>query len=95
MKDEKQIDKAVALVYNRGQSVAPKVVASGRGTLAEKIIETAREAGVHIMEDPDLVELLAQVPVGDDIPVELYQAVAEVLAFVYRLNGRFPETTNP
>ncbi len=60
--------------------------------IAEKIIANAKEAGVHIMEDPDLIELLSQVPVGDEIPLELYQAVAEVLAFVYRINGRYPES---
>jgi len=91
MKEEKPIEKAVALVYNREKSSAPTVVASGRGAIAAKIVETARESGVHIMEDPDLLELLARVPVGAEIPVELYRAIAEVLAFVYRLNGRYKE----
>jgi flagellar biosynthesis protein len=82
--------QAVALIYDeKASGRAPRVVASGKGFLAEKIIETAREAGIHIHEDPNLIELLAKVPVGDEIPVALYQTVAEVLAFVYRVNERF------
>ncbi len=87
--------KAVAVLYNRGQADAPQVVASGRGEVAARIIETARASGVHILEDADLVELLARVPVGEEIPMELYQAIAEVLAFVYRVNGRFRNETEP
>ncbi|MDY0268646.1 EscU/YscU/HrcU family type III secretion system export apparatus switch protein [Trichloromonas sp.] len=89
MAQDKPVDKAVALLYDKEQGDAPRIVASGRGALAEKIVETARAAGVYIMEDADLVELLAKLPVGDDIPPELYQAVAEILAFVYRVNGRY------
>ena len=85
----KQLSKAVAILYDEKESQTPKVVASGKGIIAEKIIETAREAGVHIQEDPNLVELLSKVPIGDDIPVELYQTVAEVLAFVYQINDKF------
>ncbi len=91
MTKEKTTDKAVALLYDKERGGAPQVVASGKGALAEKIVETAREAGVYVMEDPDLIELLAHVPVGDDIPEQLYQAVAEVLAFVYQVNGRYKE----
>jgi flagellar biosynthesis protein len=89
MAQDKPVDKAVALLYDKEQGDAPRIVASGRGALAGKIVETARAAGVYIMEDPDLVELLAKLPVGDDIPPELYQAVAEILAFVYQVNGRY------
>lgn len=81
--------RAVAILYDRGHASAPQVVASGRGELAARIIDTARRSGVHILEDPDLVELLARVPVGEEIPMELYQAIAEVLAFVYRVNERY------
>lgn len=87
--------KAVAILYNRGHADAPQVVASGRGEVAARIIETARQSGVHILEDADLVELLARVPVGEEIPMELYQAIAEVLAFVYRVNGRFRSEAEP
>jgi flagellar biosynthesis protein len=89
MSENKPQQKAVALLYDESESGPPRVVASGKGIIAEKIIETAREAGIHIREDPNLVELLAKVPLGDEIPVELYQTVAEVLAFVYRVNERF------
>jgi flagellar biosynthesis protein len=89
MAAEKSPDKAVAILYNEHDSTAPKVVASGKGLVAEKIIATAREAGIHIQEDANLVELLARVPIGAEIPTELYQTVAEVLAFVYRINERF------
>ncbi len=91
MEKQKQITKAVAILYDEKESKTPKVVASGKGSIAEKIIETAREAGVHIQEDPNLVELLSKVPIGDDIPVELYQTVAEVLAFVYQINEKFKQ----
>lgn len=81
-----KIKKAVALRYDRSEDSAPVVAASGRGQTAAKILELGRQSGVVIQEDPDLVEVLAKVPVGDEIPVELYQAVAEILAFVYGIN---------
>ena len=83
--------KAIAILYEDGENSAPKVVASGKGTIAEKIIETALEAGIHIQPDANLVELLAKVDVGEEIPVELYQTVAEVLAFVYKVNNKFKD----
>lgn len=83
--------KAVAIRYDEAESTAPRVVASGRGVIAEKIIATAREAGIHIQQDPDLVELLSKVDLGEEIPVELYQTVAEVLAFVYKVNEKFKD----
>lgn len=89
--DRSRIEQAVALLYDSAKSTAPKVVASGRGALAAKIIEKARESGVQIVEDPDLLEVLGRIPVGEEIPMELYQAVAEILAFVYRVNGRFKD----
>jgi flagellar biosynthesis protein len=63
--------KAVALRYDETKSDAPQILASGSGLVAETIIERAREAGIHIQEDADLVELLAKVPVGEEIPPEL------------------------
>ena len=90
MKNENsKTEKAVALLYDKERSDAPQVVASGKGIIAQKIIETAKEAGVHIQEDPDLVEILAKVPLGEEIPPELYQTIAEVLAFVYQMNDKF------
>ncbi len=80
--------KAIAIKYDKEQGDAPVVLASGKGQIAEQIIKAAREAGLEITQDADLAELLANVPVGTEIPVELYQAVAEVLSFVYRVNKR-------
>jgi len=88
--------KAVAIIYDEKQTgSAPRVLASGQGFIAERIIETARESNIHIHEDPNLVELLAKVPTGDHIPVELYQTVAEVLAFVYQVNEKFKHKLTP
>lgn len=88
---DNKLDKAVALLYDQEKSDAPRVIASGRGVIAQKIIETARQAGIHIQEDPDLVEILSKVPVGKDIPVELYQTIAEILSFVYQINDKFKQ----
>lgn len=79
---------AVAVRYDQQNDRAPQVVASGKGSIAENIIEAAKKAGIHIQQDPDLVELLAKVDIGQEIPIELYQTVAEVLAFVYRMNDK-------
>lgn len=86
-----ELEKAVAILYDSQKSPSPKVIASGQGEVAKKIIETAREAGVHIQEDANLVELLSKIDIGADIPTELYQTVAEVLAFVYQVNDKFKE----
>lgn len=75
---------AVALAYQTGET-APTVVAKGRGLLAEAIIEKAREAGVYVHESPQLVAMLMQVDLDARIPHELYMAVAELLAWLYRL----------
>ena len=88
---ENTLDKAVALLYDEDKSDAPRVIASGKGIIAQKIIETAREAGIHIREDANLVEILSKVPVGQDIPVELYQTIAGILSFVYQVNDKFKE----
>ncbi len=66
----------------------PRVVASGRGFVAEKIIEAAREAGVPLREDTVLMEALASLELGQEIPPELYLAVAQALAWAYQLSGR-------
>ena len=89
MQHGKTPDTAIAILYDEQEMAAPKVVARGKGAVAEKIIATAKEAGVHIQEDPNLVELLSKVDIGAEIPLELYQTVAEVLAFVYRVNEKF------
>jgi flagellar biosynthesis protein len=81
--------KAVAIRYTAEEDSAPRVIAKGQGRLAERIVEIARAEGIHIQEDPDLVALLAKLDLNSPIPEELYRAVAEILAFVYRLNRGF------
>ena len=84
----KKRPKAVALKYEKEKDAAPRVVAKGRGSVAEKIIETARVHNVPLHEDKNLVEVLETLDLETEIPPELYRAVAEVLAFIYRLNGK-------
>jgi flagellar biosynthesis protein len=78
---------AVALAYQSGES-APKVVARGRGIIAQAIIDRAKEHGIFVHESQDLVGLLMQVELDEHIPPELYLAVAELLAWIYRLEHR-------
>lgn len=75
---------AVALAYREDEG-APRVVAKGRGLLAEAILARAKEAGVYVHESPELVALLMQVDLDSRIPPQLYIAVAELLAWLYRL----------
>jgi len=77
---------AVALRYQDDKDAAPRVIAKGQGHVAEHILELARKHGIPVREDPDLVQSLAQIDLGETIPAELYPAVAEVLAYVYRMN---------
>lgn len=81
------VDRAIALRYAADSGRAPSVVATGRGAIAKRLVAIAAENGVPVYEDPDLAALLALVDFGDEIPAELFQAVAEVIAFVYRANG--------
>ncbi len=76
--------EAVALAYNQSDA-APKVVAKGRGLMAEQIIAKAHEHGVYVHESPELVALLTQVDIDEHIPPQLYMAVAELLAWLYHL----------
>ena len=85
---KKESTKAVALKYDRDKDQAPRVVAKGRGFIAEKIIELAKQYNVPLYEDRNLVQVLEALEVETEIPAELYQAVAEVLAFIYRLNRK-------
>lgn len=78
---------AVALHYERGKKDAPRIVAKGRGTIGEKIIEVAKAHDIPIEENEVLAGALSNVELGDEIPEELYKAVAEVLVFVLRLSG--------
>lgn len=81
--------KAVALKYNPDKNGAPVIVASGMGYLAEKITETAMEAGVPVYEDDSLATLLTQLQLGQEIPLELYQAIVDI--YIYFL-GYVPGT---
>lgn len=83
---EQEHTLAAAIKYDSEGDNAPKVTARGRGIIAEKIIEIAGENGIPIKNDPDLIQVLSKLKVGAEIPVELYRAVAEILAFVYSLN---------
>ena len=67
---------------------APRVVAAGRGAVAEMILARAHEAGVPVHRDPELANTLAELALGDEVPEELWTAVAEVLAWAYRLEGQ-------
>lgn len=87
--DEIRRSMAVALKYAGGDS-APVVVAKGRGLIAEEIISRARENGVYVHESPALVALLAQVDLDQYIPPQLYLAVAELLAWLYRVERGEP-----
>jgi flagellar biosynthesis protein len=84
MDKTKILQQAVALTYEHGE-FAPKVLASGKGLVAEQIIARAKEHQIYIHESKDLVGLLMQVDLDENIPPALYQAVAEVLAWLYRL----------
>jgi flagellar biosynthesis protein len=81
---DKDIKLAVALEYERGTRDAPRVVAKGRGELARRIVEIAWESGVHIDANGPLAEALAGVNLDEPIPIELYEAVAEIIGFVLR-----------
>jgi flagellar biosynthesis protein len=85
----------VALTYEPGQDGLPRVVASGRGSVAEQILELAFANGVKVREDADLAQILAAVEVESEIPIEAIVAVAEILAHVYRANGECPEPGAP
>jgi flagellar biosynthesis protein len=76
---------AVALEYEHGKGAPPRVTAKGRGEIAEKIIETAKEHGIVIQSNASLAAALSTVELDDEIPEELFRAVAEVIAFVLRL----------
>ena len=87
---EKKTDRsAVSLRYDNRVNKSPVVTAKGRGVIADKIISLAKENNVPIKEDPDLVHLLSKVDLNREIPASLYRVVAELLSFVYKLNGEY------
>lgn len=81
---------AAALVYSGGAS-APTLTAKGQGKIAEEIIKRAKEAGIFVHESPELVSMLMQLDLDQQIPPELYRVIAELLAWIYRMENRVPE----
>jgi len=80
--------KAVALKYEMKKDRAPRVVARGKGEIARKIIEIAKEHNIPLYEDKELSQVLEALDLDTEIPTELFRAVAEVLAFIYRMNKK-------
>lgn len=78
--------KVAALKYDKEGEDVPRIVAKGKGELAQRIIDVAEEHGLHIHKDADLVEVLEKVELNDAIPLEVYAVVAEIFAYLYRLN---------
>lgn len=83
--------KAIAVALHYDGVGAPRVSAKGLGELAERILATARAHGIPLREDEELVELLADLQLNEEIPETLYRVVAEIIAFVYILKGRYPK----
>lgn len=90
-KTSTQSKQAVALRYRPGESSAPKVTAKGRGYLAEQILDLARKHNVPVREDKDLLQVLSRLDLNQEIPHEVYRAVAEILAFIYRMSQQRQE----
>lgn len=80
--------KAVALQYNPSSSIAPRVIAKGRGYVAENIMAAAQKNSIPVYQNKSLVNLLMALEIDKEIPAELYKAVAEILAYVYRVDQK-------
>jgi flagellar biosynthesis protein len=85
------IPEAVAIRYDKGREDAPRVVAKGRGFVAQQLLAIAKHHSVPVYQNQTVTQLLMAVELDREIPPELYQAVASVLAFVYRMDGRAAE----
>ena len=86
--------KAVALSHDKEGEGTPKVVAKGRGYVAEQILQIAFASGVKVREDADLVEVLEALDLESEIPMEAFAAVAEILNYVYRANAKYSKETD-
>ncbi len=84
-REGRKIRRAVALGYDPDRDQAPRVLAAGGGDVADRILRAAAEHGIPVREDPELLEVLAGLDVGEEVPPAAYQAMAEILAFIYRL----------
>ncbi len=95
MDDDKRnpVPEAVAIRYDRERENAPRVVAKGRGVIAQQLMAIAKKHAVPVYQNQTVTQLLMAVELDREIPPELYQAVANVLAYVYRLDGRAAEKT--
>lgn len=93
MTEKPKSKSAVALKYQQGEvSSAPTVIAKGFGELAQEIVDLARQNGVLVHEDPYLSDFLATLDLGQEIPDQLYHIIAELIAFSYVLQGKFPDS---
>lgn len=88
MKNKKSVEKAVALSYDGETDRAPRIVAKGEGFIAERIVRVAREYDVPFYRDADLCEVLVKMDVDAEVPSDLYEPVAKILAFVYMANQK-------
>ena len=87
-------DLAVAISYQPGQDHAPHLVAKGQGWVAQQIIEIAKANGIEVREDADLAQILSQVDVDSEIPLEAFTVVAEILSYLYSKNKAWPDGLN-
>jgi flagellar biosynthesis protein len=87
MEFQQKLKLAVALKYRQDEDVSPLVVASGRGALAQSLVKKAMDLDIPIHPDGELAELLSDVDVGSNIPEELYEVVAQIMAMVYRMDS--------
>ena len=86
IKSSKIIEKAVAIRYDQRKDTAPRVTAKGEGSIAEHIKKIAQQMGIPLYRDEDLVEILGLVEIDREIPIELYTAIAQILAWIYNAN---------
>ena len=85
------VQKAVALSYDDKQDSAPKVVAKGKGEIANNIIKIAKANDLPIRKDEDLVELLSKIDIDREVPPQMYKAVAEIFSYIYDLSNKYKE----
>jgi flagellar biosynthesis protein len=88
---KKRLKLAAALKYIQEETKTPVIVAAGKGLIAENIIKKAEDEGIPVYEDDLLAEILASMEVGSEIPEELYAAVAQIIAFVWKMDKKYME----
>lgn len=90
-KEKTEIKNAAALRYSPETDAAPKIIATGKGLLAEKIIEKAKENDIPVYQDPNLAKTLSALGIGEEIPPEIYEVVAEILIFIGSVDKSYGE----